>query len=640
MESDLEASRIEKTKRDLYSAQGVSGGEKFSRLSPNDLNIKHDWGDDVRDRSIIPRSRGVQALKWVVGIAVLVMISSLGYLLYSLYDPFAKPSDKNITFALDLPVALSSGASAEMHVTVKNDNKTALDYATLSVFYPQGTKYGDDSDRDFLKDQKQFGMIAPGSSAQYDSKISVFGEENTDKEIRVVLEYRFEGISSIFTKEEKWPVRLLSSPINVTVKTLKELNPGQPVEIEISAVSNSLSTLHNILLKAEYPQGFIFEDADPKPTYGNNTWKFSEIDPSEKVTIRLRGSIGGENTSEKAFHTTIGEVSTHEEREVGTVFASTLDIVTIKSPFVGIDLFLDGSPAGNAVSAFGRIVQGDVRWVNNLPTQIANVQIEVRLSGSGLERVSVTPANGGFYRSLDDTIVWDQRGNDSLALVESKGGGSVKFNFSPLPSVARGKGLRNPTITAEITVRGKRTGDSGVPEEVKSVITRTVKITSDVRFDARSYFYNGPFVNTGPLPPKVEQETSYTLLWSIVNTSNDLSDVEVRGVLPLYVKWAGSISPNTDNVIYDKNTNQVIWKPGSIPAGTGVSSQARQLYFQVLLTPSLSQVSGSPLLVVDSTLSGTDMFTGESVGRVVNMVDTAITKNDPKAIRGDEQVVR
>jgi len=639
MDSDLEASRIEKTKRDLYGSRDTGTSEKFSRLSPNKIDVKHDWGDNVHDRAAARRSRGVQILKWVVGGAVLVMVASLGYLLYSLYDPFSKPSDKNITFALDLPVALSSGAVADMHLIVKNDNKTGLDYANLTVFYPQGTKYSDNPDRDFLKDQKQFGAIAPGGSAEYDSKLLVFGEENKDKEIRVVLEYRFKGISSIFTKEEKWPVRLLSSPVNVTVKTLKELNPGQPVEIEINAVSNSLTPLHNLLLKAEYPQGFVLEDANPKPTYGNNSWKLGDLDPSGKITIHLRGSITGEDTAEKAFRTTVGETSPREEREVGTVFTSTLTIVTIKRPFIGISLLLDNHPIGEAVSAFGRTVQGEVHWINNLPTQIANAQIEVRLSGSGLDRVSVAPQGGGFYRSLDDTIIWDERGNKSLSLIESKGGGTVTFRLAPLPSVDGGKGLRNPTITAEVTVRGKRTGDSGVPEEVKSVITRTVKITSDVRFDGKSYFYAGPFLNSGPFPPQVEKETSYTLFWSISNTSNDLTDVEVRGILPPYVKWAGAISPNSENVVFDKNTHQVIWRPGSIPAGTGISSQARQLYFQVVLTPSISQIGLAPALLTRSTLTANDVFTGESITRTVNDSSTALFDNDPKAARGTQWVV-
>jgi hypothetical protein len=214
----------------------------------------------------------------------------------------------------------------------------------------------------------------------------------------------------------------------------------------------------------------------------------------------------------------------------------------------------------------------------------------------------------------------------------------VKFRFAPLPSINAGKGLRNPTVTTVVTVRGKRIGDSGVPEEVKSIITRTVKITSDVRFVAKPYFYSGPFLNTGPLPPKVEKETSYTVVWSIVNTSNDLSGVEVRGVLPPYVKWAGAISPNSENVVFDKNTHQVIWRPGSIPAGTGVSSQARELYFQIVLTPSLSQIGRAPSLLTGSTFTGTDVFTGESITRTVDDIDTSIFKTDPKASRGTEWV--
>ncbi len=639
MDSEYDASRIEQTKRKLYSPEEKTGTEPFSRLSPNKIDLPSDWGDHISERTFLRRSQGIRILKWTVGIAVLAMLGSIGYLLYSLYDPFAKPSDKNITFSLDFPVSLSSGSTADLKLTVANANKTPLEYANLTVFYPQGTKAGDDSQRDFLKDQKDLGGVKAQSSAEYNSRLLILGEENKDKEIRVVLEYRFQGINSVFTKEEKWPVRMLSSPLNVTVKTLKEVNAGQPVELEITVLSNALTPLHNILLKAEYPQSFTLEDANPKPTFGLNAWKLGDIDPAEKITIRLRGKITGEDTEEKAFRTTVGETSAREERNVSTVYATTLSTMTVKKPFIGIELLFNKKPVGDTISAFGQIIEGGIAWTNNLPTTIAGAEIEVHLRGTALDRFSVTPQEGGFYRSIDDTIIWDERGHQDLALLEAKQSGIVSFRFSPLPSVSGGKPLKNPTIIADVTVRGKRIGDSGAPEEVNSAITRTVKVASDVRFTAKPLYYGGPLINRGPIPPKVENETSYTIQWSITNTSNDLDGVEVRGILPSYVKWDGSVSPGTDNVVYDKNTNQVIWRVGSVPAGTGVTSQPRDLYFQVVLLPSVSQIGRSPVLVTNSSLSGRDLYTDMTLERSVPEVTTSLLQSDPKAPRGSEWVV-
>lgn len=638
MDTEYDVSRVEQAKRDLYSSEGRTEQVKFSHLTPNKTTVAGDWGDHLHDRAASRRSVSVRILKWSIAAAVLALFASLGYLWYSLYDPFAKPSDKNITFTLDFPTDVRSGSVNDLRLTVANDNKVPLEYAKLTVFYPQGTKHGDTPDRDLLKDEKSFGAVAANAKVEYAARPLLLGEEKTDKEVRVVLEYRFQGVNSIFTKEEKWPIGLLSSPVNVTVKTLKEVNAGQPVEMEIVVVSNALIPLRNMLLRVEYPQSFTFEDGDPKPTYGSNGWKLGDIEPSEKMTIRLRGTLSGEDTEEKAFKVTVGEASPREEREVATVHAATLAIVAVKKPFIGIDLFFDGKIVDDAAAVFGKGIKATIRWKNNLPTQIADAEIEVKVRGTALDRLSVSPRDGGFYRSLDDTIIWDDRGTPQLGLVEAREAGDVTFTFSPLPSVSGGKPLKSPTVIVDVTVRGKRTSESGVPEEITSITTRTVKITSDVRLSAKALYFAGPFKNRGPLPPRVEQETSYTALWSITNTSNEIGDVEVRGTLPPYVTWLGSVVPGSEHVAFDKNTNQVVWRVGNVPAGTGVTTQARELYFQVGIVPSISQIRLAPEIVSDITMIGRDLFNGERVDRVVQGVVVASHDSDPRLGRDMDRV--
>jgi hypothetical protein len=183
-------------------------------------------------------------------------------------------------------------------------------------------------------------------------------------------------------------------------------------------------------------------------------------------------------------------------------------------------------------------------------------------------------------------------------------------------------------------VRGKRISESGVPEEIKTVITKCAKVTSEAQFAARVVYHVGPFVNIGPLPPRVEQETTYTVIWNIVNTSNNLTNGEVRGTLPPYVAWAGSVSPNKENVMFDRATNQVVWRPGDIPAGVGVGKPPREVAFQIILTPSITQLQDTPKLVTNTLLTATDVFTGE----VINVPHTDLTtrlSTDPKADQYD-----
>ncbi|OGZ07551.1 MAG: hypothetical protein A3C13_04880 [Candidatus Lloydbacteria bacterium RIFCSPHIGHO2_02_FULL_50_11] len=170
------------------------------------------------------------------------------------------------------------------------------------------------------------------------------------------------------------------------------------------------------------------------------------------------------------------------------------------------------------------------------------------------------------------------------------------------------------------------------------MIVENVRVSSQVQFASRAVYYVGPFVNSGPIPPRVEQETTYTVIWSIVNTSNSINNTEVRAVLPIYVEWYGSVSPGTENLTYNQNTNEVVWTAGNIPAGTGIDKPPREVAFQVVLTPSLSQLRSAPALVTQIRLSATDAFTGVLLEQNKSDITTDLS-TDPKALRDTDLVV-
>lgn len=633
MDTEYDRSRIERLKRGLYSPdeKGVPPPHSASELSPTDVRVDDDWGDTkiISARDAPQKKTGVNILKGIVIFAVTVALGSGGYLLYQFFNPCSKPSDKNIQITFDVPVGATPGVPADILVHINNQNCVALDYSNLTVNYPTGTRASDNTDKDLHDNKKVFGAILPGASVEFRTKAIFLGEENTDKEIHALLEYRFEKINSVFTKEAMRQVHLLASPINLTVDALSEVNAGQTIELGINTLSNTVISLRDMFVKVEYPQGFTFVDAEPKPTFGNNIWRIGTLDPTAKFAVKIRGTLQGEDTEERVFHTSVGVGSASAERDIDTIYSKALSSVTLKRPFIGVALKFGDKNPEQAVAHFGERITGTINWVNNLPTKIVNAQIEVRLRGVALDRMSVTAGSGGFYRSSDDTIFWDERGDSRLAVMESGDSGQERFSFFPLPSVVGNQLLTNPVIIADVTVRGKRISESGVPEEIKTAMTASVKITSQAQFAARAVYYAGPFINTGPIPPRVEQETTYTVIWSVGNTSNNLNNVEVRGVLPPYVRWTGSVSPGTEPITFDRITNQVIWKPGSIVSGTGVGTAPRQVAFQVTLTPSLSQVKQSPALMNKIQFTAIDAFTGEAFSDQKSDIST-ILSTDPK----------
>lgn len=631
MDTEYESSRIERAKRSLYKPDSEAVKGDFRQdLTPNDIEVASDWGDTtiVTERKV-QKSYGALFLKVLVVVAISTTVASGGYLLFQMITGI-KPSDKNILITFDVPVGITPGTPADISVKVSNQNQVPLEYSNLTVVYPAGTRDGADASRDMREQKKVLGDIPPGGEAEFHTKAIFLGEENSDKELRASLEFRFKNINSVFTKDDVRQVHLAASPINLTVDTLKQINSGQDLTLSLNALSNTVIPLRDILIKVEYPLGFTYADADPKPTFGNNVWRIGTMDPASKLNIRIHGVLEGEDTQERVFHTTVGVGADQSAREVSTLYGKVLSSVVLQRPFIGLALLMNGQRAEDAVAQFGNRITGTVDWTNNLSTKIVNAELEVHLSGVALDRASVVTSQGGFFRSSDNTIFWDARADKSLADVEAGGSGSVSFSFLPMPSVTNNKLLTNPTITVDVSARGKHFSETGVPEEIKTEITKQVKVTSQAKIIPHLLHFVGPIANRGPIPPKVDQETTYTLTLDIINTSNAVKNATISALIPPYVDWGGAVFPMNENITYNRATKMITWQAGDIPAGTGVNSSPKEASFQIVYTPSLSQLGAQPVLIKNIVFEGTDAFTNQALHQDKGDINTALDF-DPKA---------
>lgn len=638
--SEFDDSRIERAKRGIYGQTAdESAAPEESLLTPPSVEVSSDWGD-VQLNQMHRRKNQISTklLKFILTCAVLATFASGAYLIYSVWDPFSALTLENIIINPDLPVAVTPGVSEAITVQIVNNNRAPLEYVSLRIIYPPGTRSGKDANKDLRDEPHIFDVIDAQATVNYQTSAIFLGEENASANVEFQLEFRFKGTNSVFTKSEIRPVKMLAAPINLKVNTLKEINGGQSLDLDIDAVSNASIPLNDVIVKIDYPLGFSFASAKPAPTSGNNVWRIGKMEPGGKVSIALSGVLNGIDNEEKVFRTSIG-VAGSGGRDIATTYGAVISSVRLIRPFIGIRLEMNGKPMTDAVVPYGERVDSALYWQNNLPTRIVDGQIEVRLRGVGLDRRAVSAAGGGFYRSIDNTIFWDSRGNEDLAVLDAGMSGKVGFGFTPLPPVSNNQVISNPEICADVTVRGRRYDENGVPESINSFTSQCAKVTSKLQFAARSVYYAGPFTNTGPLPPRAEQETTYTVIWSAVNTSNAVTNAKVRAVLPVYMEWARMVSPATEKVTYNQLTHEIVWDIGNLAAGTGIGEKPpREVAFQVIFTPSISQVGTSPNILSQTTFTGTDSFTGTTITQSGQDITTTLS-TDPSANVEQSRVV-
>ncbi|MEX0651935.1 MAG: hypothetical protein WD509_00465 [Candidatus Paceibacterota bacterium] len=615
-----EKDRIKQLRQKLYSRNSGTQNQERHGLRKSSSSTQKSWSPtEMKKRMPKKGSRSFLGIFFFV--SVLFFLGSLLFgSLYFLGERNVVSAD-NIDIQIQGPTAIGGGDALELQISITNKNSTTLELVDLLIEYPEGTRSPDNLGKELTRFRETIGSIASGGRVKKTVSAILFGEENTQKEIVVTVEYRVPGSNAIFFAEKVYEVTLSSSPVSVSVRSFDEVTSGQEVDFSIVVNSNSSATVENLVLQTEYPFGFSFIRAEPQPQFGDSIWEIGDLKPEEEKTIRIVGTMTGQDNEERTFRFAVGVRDALDVKKLATTFVATTRGITIQRPFISTDLTLNNAQSDIYVFGSGERISGAIAWKNNLNEAVSDAQIEVHISGSAVDESSVV-VEKGFYNSVTDTARWSKDTLPSFSQINPAEEGIVTFNFKTKNISALG--LRNPEVVVSLTVRGNRKNENNVPEEVESVLTRKILITSDLSLTARTLHRTGVFTNVGTLPPVAEKETTYTVVWTITNVANRVSGTKVTATLPQYVRWIGNVSPSSVDIGFNQNTNQITWSVGEVAQGVGTSVSPTEVAFQVGLNPSLSQVGETLNLVHTQSITGFDQFTETQIRREVTPVSTRI----------------
>jgi hypothetical protein len=165
-----------------------------------------------------------------------------------------------------------------------------------------------------------------------------------------------------------------------------------------------------------------------------------------------------------------------------------------------------------------------------------------------------------------------------------------------------------------------------------------VKILSTLALTSKTQRAVGPFTNSGPIPPKADQESTYTVTWTLSNTTNDLKDGLVTAELPVGVVWKGETAPISERINYSPDTRVISWNVGNISAGAGFNYSPKTASFKVGITPSINQIGAVPTLVTNIRASALDTFANSPVSSTAD--DASTQFSDPNFKFGDGTVAQ
>ncbi len=613
--TEEENDKIKELKKRLYGKEFKEAPERIGEFEKKEYKIKEGWLPEeppMSPRKKIKITKRHVSIKKILIASVVFFVIAMGLAFYVIQSGSNVFSLKNVDIEIDGPVSISGGEEFTLNINVTNRNETAMEFANLIIQYPEGAYESFDSQKELLRVRESLGRINPNETVEKTISLALFGSGDSKKEISFTLESRFEGSSATLDKIELYEVSLASSPVNLSVSIPEDIGVNQEFEIIINLKSNSNNTLNDLILKVEYPFGFTFSDASPSPAQGKNIWKIGDMPKADERVIKIRGVVDGQEDEERIFVVEVGSKHLKDEDAIGTVYNSVSEQTLITKPFLGLKVLVNGVETSEYISKSKESLRFDILWSSNSLVKITDGTIEAKLSGDIVDKFSVFADKGGFYKSLDGTIIWsDRTGKSELSIIEPGESGKVGFTLQSLPLVDKeGRVFKNPEITVSLNANGNQVTDTGESSRLSASASKKIKIESKLEIVPRAVYYSGPFNNTGPLPPKADEETTYTIILSVINTSNKISPTTVKTTLPTYMRWLGVVSPSSEDVSFNDVVGEIVWNIGTVDGGTGFVKGAREVAFQVGLTPSVSQRGRTPFLTGEITLSGKDTFTG------------------------------
>lgn len=534
-------------------------------------------------------------------------------------------SENRVEVTVSGPDNVNSSDSVTFVVSYKNANRISLSNAEVVVSYPPN--FRPEGNENIFRDDVSSSIVSVGDlpafgTGSFNFSGKFFGSKNSIAYIDAELRYHPKNLETRLSVNMKKSVNLRTASIAVELEAPLTVSPGGESTYLVNYENLSETALSNVRLKVSYPTGFSFVEGDPNPSEGESVWYLGTVGSSESGKIRITGKQDGVPNESKLFR---AELGTFQGDNTFLAYSDVERTTRVVAPPFGIQQSLNGTKSPFAVP--GEILRYTVQYRNNLEIALREVIVSVDIEGEALD-FSRLRSEGGAYDSTLHRIVWKASDSKDLANLVPNASGEVSFSVPVRDDfVPESPITKNFQVKTTAKVESPDVPNPAGANKLISTETMWVKVNSRLVLETFGRYSGGAIANTGPIPPIVGEETTYTINWQLSNTTNDVKDVEVWSDIPTGARWTGKIFPETETISYNERTNRVVWSVGNLGVGEGLLSPKREVSFQLAIRPEVNQVDEEVSLLGISSAKATDVFTGEII-RVENREKTTVLIED------------
>lgn len=554
----------------------------------------------------------------------------LGAIILIIGAVFAVYKIKQSAFSIDRvsvevtgPAESESGKSLTFEINYKNDNRVNLENAVLRVTYPENFKPEESSNfkpEGLLAGSFNLGEIKKNSTGKAILNGRMFSPTGSLIYIKASLIYNPSNLSSQFTATGQMGINVSSAPITLEIMAPQNVSSGDEVNYLITYKNTGEKGLDSLKLRLIYADGFTFSHSDPAVFESNSIWYIGQLASGQEGKIVVNGKLEGERDEVKPIKAQIGVddngnfVSFSEESADTKIFFSPLTIAQTVNGVTSLNV----NP--------GDHLQFEINYKNEGNIGMNDVVIKEILDSPVLD-YSTLDKEGGAFDINDKTITWKASDYKGLKSLEPGQSGNIHFSIKVKNVIpVSGANDKNFVISSLAKIDSPDVVTSVEANKIIAGNKMDIKLNSKLVLDVRGYYNDSMIKNSGPVPPKVGEETTYTLHWLASNVSNDIGEAKVETVLPTTATFTGKIFPEDSRLTYNERNNSLVWDIGKLEAGKGILSPELEVSFQVKIKPSPDQVGREVNLLGMSDFSAKDLFTGENIkfsadGKTTNLIE-------------------
>ncbi len=512
----------------------------------------------------------------------------------------------NVQVSMTGPKRVESNEAVEYVIRYENNNWVDLDDAELIITYPEmfrlmptdGLQVSTNRaalSLGTVKKSSLNNLVLKGSFQSLQDQVALF---------TVTLRAAPAGVSSRVDTEYKYSVAVESSAIVVELAVPSQAGDGQFADYVATYRNESTETVENLELVIEYPTGFTYRESTPVPSSGENRWNISALAPGESGMVTVRGIITGSQGDVKRVLAKIGV-----PQGDGSLLAyAEIDRQTriIASPLVIFQKIGDGSEKKSVAPGEGLSYR--IIFRNDGDVGLRDLIVTVDLDPQYFDVNNIKLGNGGTYSIAKQQVIFRASDREVLSLIEPGRGGEITFSVPVRADIAN-SGRNNLEIESIAKIDSP---DVPTPIGANKIIASNrvaFKVKTAATLDLLGYYFDS-YGNTGPMPPVVGQETTYTLNLRATSTLNAIEDARVTLSIPGQVRYLKTQASSQGTVVYNDRTGEIFWNIGTLAPGVG---KAVGLVIQIGFTPDPSQENSEAKLINSAVFTGKDIWSGEAL---------------------------